>query len=321
MTPPFRFGLQSYSSETPDAWRDLARKAESIGFSSFHLADHYIGEGPSLTAANHPVQNLAAIPAMMVAAEATDSIRIGCRVLCCDYHQPVVLAKEVATIDWFSGGRLELGLGAGWIQSEYEAMGIPMLPPGRRIDRMVETLDLVRQHYSGEQIDLEGAHMQISGFSGAPSTGTVPPIMIGGGSKRVLGIAGREADIVSVNFNNSAGKIGPEGVGSGTVAGTKQKIEWIKDGAGDRFEDVEIEIAAYFTVVTDHVDAVSGEFSKLFGLSPEEIQNHPHCLIGPVGQIIESIQQRREELGISYITFGGAVIDDVAPIVEALTGS
>ena len=134
MTPPFRFGLQSYSSETPDAWRDLAKKAEAIGFSSFHLADHYIGEGPSLTAANHPVQNLAAIPAMMVAAEATDSIRIGCRVLCCDYHQPVVLAKEVATIDWFSGGRLELGLGAGWIQSEYEAVSYTHLTlPTKRI--------------------------------------------------------------------------------------------------------------------------------------------------------------------------------------------
>tara|TARA_B100000029_G_C17546030_1_gene948491 strand:- start:717 stop:1682 length:966 start_codon:yes stop_codon:yes gene_type:complete len=321
MTHPFRFGLQSYSSESPEAWREMAKKAESLGFSSFHLADHYIGEGPALQAANHPEQNLAAIPAMMVAAEATDSIRIGCRVLCCDYHQPVVLAKEVATIDWFSGGRLELGLGAGWVQSEYEAMGIPMLSPGRRIDRMVETLDLIRQHYGAEQIEIQGDHVQASGFNGIPTTGTVPPVMIGGGSKRVLGIAGREADIVSINFNNSAGKIGAEGVGSGTNAGTLQKIQWIKDGAGGRFQDLEIEIAAYFTVVTDHVDAVCGEFAKLFDLSADEIQNHPHCLIGPVDHIIESIRQRREEYGINYITFGGAVMDDVAPVVEALAGS
>ncbi|MEE2682781.1 MAG: TIGR03621 family F420-dependent LLM class oxidoreductase [Actinomycetota bacterium] len=321
MTHPFRFGLQSYSSESPEAWREMAKKAESLGFSSFHLADHYIGEGPALQAANHPEQNLAAIPAMMVAAEATDSIRIGCRVLCCDYHQPVVLAKEVATIDWFSGGRLELGLGAGWVQSEYEAMGIPMLSPGRRIDRMVETLDLIRQHYGAGQIEIQGDHVQASGFNGVPTTGAVPPVMIGGGSKRVLGIAGREADIVSINFNNSAGKIGPEGVGSGTNAGTLQKIQWIKDGAGERFQDLEIEIAAYFTVVTDHVDAVCGEFAKLFGLSADEIQNHPHCLIGPVDHIIDSIRQRREEYGINYVTFGGAVMDDVAPVVEALAGS
>ena len=126
MIKPFRFGIQSYSADSPEEWREMARKAESLGFSSFHLADHYIGEGPALTAANHPVQNLAAIPALAVAAEATQTIRVGCRVFCCDYHLPAVLAKEVATIDWFSGGRLELGLGAGWVETEYEAMGIPM---------------------------------------------------------------------------------------------------------------------------------------------------------------------------------------------------
>ena len=321
MSHKFRFGLQSYSSDSPEAWRELAKKAEQLGFSSFHMADHYIGDGPSLQAANHPVQNLASIPAMMVAAEATDSIRIGCRVFCCDYHQPVVLAKEVATIDWFSEGRLELGLGAGWVRSEYEAMGIPMLSPGKRINKMVETLDLIRQHYSGEQIELQGEHLQISGFSGVPSTHSVPPVMIGGGAKRVLGIAGREADIVSINFNNSAGKIGPEGVGSGTSAGTLQKIQWIKDGAGERFKDIEIEIAAYFTVVTDHADDVANDFAKLFGLTAEEILNHPHCLIGPVEQIIESLQKRREEFGINYVTFSGPVVDEVAPIVEALSGS
>lgn len=321
MTKPFRFGVQAYSADSPDEWRELAKKVETFGFSCFHLADHYIGDGPALTAANHPLQNLAAIPALAVAAEATESIRVGCRVFCCDYHQPAVLAKEVATIDWFSGGRLELGLGAGWVESEYDAMGIPMERPGIRIDRMTETLDLIRQHYSGDQIELAGAHVQASGFSGAPTTGGMPPIMIGGGSQRILGIAGREADIVSINFDNSAGKIGPKGVGSGTIDGTAQKIEWIQAGAGERFDDLEIEIAAYFTVVTDHTEIVQEEFAKLFGLEASEIANHPHCLIGPVGELIEKIQQRREELGINYVTFSGAVIDDVAPIIDALSGT
>ena len=137
----------------------------------------------------------------------------------------------------------------------------------------------------------------------------------------MLGIAGREADIVSINFNNSAGKIGPEGVGSGTADGTSQKIDWIRAGAGVRFNELEIEIGAYFTVVTDHRDAVQGEFAKLFGLDVSDIANHPHCLIGPVEELVETIQQRREELGINYVTFGGAVIDEVAPIVEALSGT
>ena len=321
MTKPFRFGVQAYSADSPDEWRDLAKKAETLGFSSFHLADHYIGEGPALSAANHPLQNLASIPALVVAAEATESIRVGCRVFCCDYHQPVVLAKEVATIDWFSGGRLELGLGAGWVETEYDAMGVAMDRPGIRINRMTETLELIRQHYSGDQIELAGEHVQASGFSGAPTTGAMPPIMIGGGSPRILGIAGREADIVSINFDNSAGKIGPEGVGSGTNDGTAQKIEWIRAGAGERFDDLEIEIAAYFTVVTDHRDVVQEEFANLFRLEVSEIANHPHCLIGPVEELVEKIQQRREELGINYVTFSGAVIDDVAPIVDALSGT
>jgi probable F420-dependent oxidoreductase len=321
MSKPFRFGLQSYSADTPDGWRELAKKVESLGFSSFHLADHYIGNGPALASANHPLQNLASIPAMMVAAEATESIKIGCRVFCCDYHQPVVLAKQVATIDWFSGSRLELGLGAGWVRAEYEAMGIPMERPGIRIDRMVETLNLIRQHYGGEQIELEGKHIQASGFSGAPTTGATPPIMIGGGSQRILGIAGREADIVSINFDNSAGKIGANGVGSGTNSGTHQKIDWIRAGAGDRFDDLDIEIAAYFTVVTDHPEAVQEEFAKMFGLEASEIANHPHCLIGPVGELIEKIQQRREEFGINYVTFSGSAVDDVSSIIGALAGT
>lgn len=320
MSRPFRFGLQAYTAESPQEWRDLARKAEDLGFSSFHLADHYIGEGPALAAANHPHQNLAAIPAMAVAAEATSTIRVGCRVLCCDYHQPVVLAKEVATIDWFSGGRLELGLGAGWVASEYAAMGIPMDRPGVRIDRMVETLQLIRQHYSGEPIAMDGDHVRAVDFTGSPE-GTMPPVMIGGGSPRVLGIAGREADIVSINFDNSAGKIGPDGVGSATASGTADKIGWIRAGAGDRFDDIDIEIAAYFTVVTSHAAAVQEQFGQLFGLPTEEIATHPHCAIGTADEIIELLQARREQYGINYVSFGGSVIDDVAPVVAALAGT
>src|SRR5687767_2999712 len=122
---PFRFAVQAYSAESAGAWRDLARKVEELGYSTLHLADHYIGPGPALSATNHPVQTLAAVPAMAVAAEATTTLRVGSRVLCIDYHHPVVLAKELATIDVLSEGRLEAGLGAGWLAGEYEAMGIP----------------------------------------------------------------------------------------------------------------------------------------------------------------------------------------------------
>jgi hypothetical protein len=145
--------------------------------------------------------------------------------------------------------------------------------------------------------------------------------MIGGGSKRVLGVAGREADIVSLNFDNRSGKIGPAGVGSSTAELTAQKIEWIRAGAGDRFDDLEIEIGAYFTFVTDDRDAMLTRMAPMFALEPEQFGEHPHALVGPVDAICDQLRERREMYGISYITFGSSVIDAVAPIVERLAGT
>ncbi len=322
MMRPFRFGLQSYAADTPQQWRDLARRAESTGFSTFSVADHVIGPGPALSATNHPLQNLAAIPAMAVAIEATSTIRIGSRVFCVDYRQPVVFAKEVATLDFFSEGRLELGIGAGWLRGEYEAMGVPWDSAGRRLDRMEETLRLLRAHFADGQIDVHGQHVNASGFEGVPKpTNGAPPIMIGGGAKRVLGIAGREADIVSLNFNNSSGKLGAAGVGSSTAELTAQKIEWIRDGAGDRFDAIELEIAAYFTVVTEQRDATLEAMASRFALTPDELAKHPHTLIGSIDSICEQLIERRDTYGISYITFGASAIDAVEPIVARLAGT
>lgn len=322
-THPLRFGIQSFAPESAQEWRDQAKAAEDLGFSSFHLADHVIGPGPKLEATRHPVQTVAAIPAMAVAAEATSTIAVGCRVLCVDYRQPVMLAKELATLDFFSNGRLEMGLGAGWLANEYEAMGIPFDRPGVRIDRLEETIELLKACFADGSVEIDGQHVHASGFEAVPKPiqRPRPPLMIGGGSRRILTIAGREADIVSLNFNNSSGVIGPAGVGSSTAEATMEKIGWIKQGAGDRFEDLEIEIAAYFTVVTEDEDATLGMMAPMFGLTPQELADHPNALIGPIGVLIERIQERRERYGINYVTFGASVMRDVAPIVEALAGT
>ena len=322
MARPFRFGLQSYAADSPQHWRDQARRAEAAGFSTFAVADHVIGPGPALTATNHPVQNLAAIPAMAVAIEATSTINIGARVFCVDYRQPVMFAKEVATLDYFSEGRLELGLGAGWLQGEYEAMGVPWNRAGVRLDRLEETLLLLRACFADGEVDIHGTHVNATGFEALPKPPHgAPPIMIGGGSPRILGIAGREADIVSLNFDNSSGKIGPAGVGSSTAELTAQKIEWIRAGAGERFDQVELEIAAYFTIVTDQRDATMQAMAPRFGLEADQLASHPHTLIGSVDAICDQLVERRETYGISYVTFGASVFDSVVPIVERLAGT
>jgi probable F420-dependent oxidoreductase len=318
----FRFGVQSYTATSPADWREQARRAEALGFSAFHLADHVIGPGPALAATNHPVQDVAAIPAMAVAAEATETIRIGCRVLCADYRNPVVLAKELATIDFFSAGRLEIGLGAGWLGGEYEAIGVPFDRPGVRIDRMVETLAVLRACFGDGLTDVTGEHVHAVGFEGVPKPPSGrPPLMIGGGARRVLGIAGAEADIVSLNFDNSSGQIGPAGVGSGTAEETKRKLDWIREGAGDRFDDLEIEIGGYFTIVTDDRAGTLGRMAPMLGLDPDTLGRHPHALIGSVDAICEQLEQRRDEFGISYVTVGSAAAPMFAPVVERLAGT
>jgi probable F420-dependent oxidoreductase len=322
MSKPFRFGLQAYAPNSGKEWRELARKAESSGFSSFHLADHIIGPGPALTATGHPVQTVAAIPAMAVAAEATSTIKVGCRVLCVDYRNPVMLAKEVATLDFFSEGRLELGLGAGWLQGEYEAIGVPFDRAGVRIDRFEEVIALLRASFAEGELNIDTPHVHAVGFEAVPKpfTKSGPPIMIGGGAKRILTIAGREADIVSLNFNNSSGKLGADGIGSSTAELTDQKIQWIKDGAGARFDQIEIEIAAYFTIVTPDGAGTRAKMAPMFGMTPEVFAEHPNALIGSVDEICDRIVERRERFGISYVSFGASVIDAVIPVVERLAG-
>ena len=322
MSRPFRFGVQAYAPASAKEWRDLARRAEDLGYSSFHLADHVIGPGPALNATGHPVQTVAAIPAMAVAAEATSTIKVGCRVLCVDYRNPVMLTKELATLDFFSEGRLEIGLGAGWLQNEYEAMGVPFDRAGVRLDRLEEVIGLVRASFADGELNIDGRHVHAVGFEAVPKPvqKPCPPIMIGGGAKRVLTIAGREADIVSLNFNNSTGRLGPEGIGSSTAELTDQKIQWIREGAGTRFGDIELEIAAYFTVVTDDGATVRGKMGPMFGLTAEAMAEHPNVLIGSVDEICDRIVERRERFGISYTSFGSSSMEAVAPVVARLAG-
>jgi probable F420-dependent oxidoreductase len=326
---PFRFGVQSYSATSAAEWREQARTAEALGYSTFHLADHILGPGPALAATNHPVQNLASIPAMAVAAEVTSTIGIGCRVFCADFHNPVILAKELATLDMFSDGRLEIGIGAGWLQGEYEAIGVPWEKPGVRIDRLEETIDVIRACFNDGEVNLTGKHVHAVGFESVPKPIRAPhrrdgrdspPIMIGGGARRILGVAGREADIVSLNFDNSSGKIGPAGVGSSTAELTMEKIDWTRAGAGDRFDSIEIEIGAYFTVVTDHRAVTLEKMGAMMGLTAEQFGEHPHALIGSVDSICEQIIQRREDYGISYVTVGRTNLEAFAPVVAALNG-
>jgi probable F420-dependent oxidoreductase len=320
---PFRFSVQAFMPANAEEWYETARAAEDLGYSCLHVADHYMGPGDAATAAHHPPQLVAAIPAMMAAAAVTTDLRVGARVMCVDYHHPVVLAKSLATIEMLSGGRLEAGFGAGWIASEYEAMGLTMDSAGMRIERMLEYVQVARAFFAGADLDVHGDHVAVGGMTATPASPRPggPPIMIGGGSPRVLRAAGAVADIVSLNFDNSAGKLGGRGLASGTAVATAAKIGWVREGAGDRFDDIELETAAYFVAVTDDTSTTTAGFAQGFRMSPDDIAGHVHMLIGSVDEICDTLEQRRNDFGISYVSVGANTMHDFAPVVARLTGT
>jgi probable F420-dependent oxidoreductase len=320
---PFRFGVQSFSASSAAEWRDKARRAEDLGYAVLSLADHFIGPGPAQESTNHPPQELAAVPAIAVAAEATTRLRVGCRVFCVDYRHPVMLAKEAATLDLLSEGRLEVGLGAGWLADEYAAAGIPFERAGVRIAKLAEAVALLKVLMAEGQASFEGEYFRVQGFEGRPKPvqRPHPPLMIGGGGERVLSLAAREADIVSFNFNNRSGVIGADGVQTSTAELTAQKVEWVRRAAGARFEEIELEIGAYFTFVSDQAETMAEGMGNVFGLSGADMREHPHALFGSVDAISEELLRRRELYGISYVTVGDHVMNDFAPVVTRLAGT
>jgi probable F420-dependent oxidoreductase len=319
---PFRFTCQAYRASSGDEWRELARRVEGSGYDALHIADHVIGPGPALEGANHRVQDFAVIPAMVVAAEVTERLRIGSRMICVGYHQPVVLAKQLASIDEFSGGRLDIGLGAGWLAAEYEAMGLPFPPAGERIAMLEEVVDLLEHWFSGDPIHIDGDHVRATGFSAAPPPvqRPHPPLMIGGGAPKILALAARRADIVSINFNNRAGAIGADSIATSTAEKTREKIDWVREAAGDRFDALQLEIAAYFVSIEGGAGPDPEALAARLGVEGAQLEEFPHALLGSTQQIVETLQRRREELGISIITIGSDVAEEFAPVIAKLSG-
>lgn len=320
---PFRFGLQAFEAATAADWLEVVRRTEDLGYSTLFSSDHYFGPGAISDSTGHRPLDVSPLVSIAYAAAHTTTLRVGCRVFAVDYHHPVVLAKEMATLDFLSGGRLEVGLGAGWVREEYDGMGVEMAPAGRRIAKVAEYAELMRAHWSGEQIDQHGAFVNVSGFAGRPLPAQPggPKLLIGGGAPKILGVAGRYADIVSLNFNNSSGRLGAMSIASSGATETAQKVDWIRAGAGDRFDRIELEIAAYFVAVGDGAMEQIPAMAARFGVDPDSLATHPHGLFGSVEQICDTLIERRERFGISYVTVAQRYLESFAPIVARLAGT
>ena len=259
----------------------------------------------------------------MSAADATTKLHIGSLVFDNDYRHPVVLAKEAATLDLLSDGRLEFGLGAGWMTSDYEQTGIPLDPVGTRIERMAEGLEIIKRFFAGGPVSFAGKHYKVQGVDGfpAPAQKPHPPIIVGGGGRRMLRLAAQQADIVSVNYKLTEGRVNRALVRTGLAEATDEKLAWIKEAAGERFSNIELCATIFVASVTDDRDGAAAAFAAGIGAEGREVLEMPHFLIGTIDQMIEDLQVRRERYGISYVVFPDAAAESLAPVVERLTGT
>ncbi len=303
---PIRFGIQASGLWTAEEFVAFARKAEDLGYSALTLPDHFDGQ-------------LAPLIALMAAADATTTLRLQSLVLGNDYRHPVIVAKEAATLDLLSGGRFDLGLGAGWMRSDYESAGMPYDKPSVRIARLREAVTIIKRCLSGERFSFEGEHYQVHDFAGSPMpVQSPPPLLLAGGGQKMLTLAGNEADTVGLNPGLAAGVIDERAGASATEAATDAKIGWVKAAAGERFAAIELQTRLHMAVITDDREGLAEAMAPALGVTPADALRSPHALAGTVEQCVETIEWWRERWGITYVTFSGSALDEFAPVVAAL---
>ncbi|TDC78409.1 TIGR03621 family F420-dependent LLM class oxidoreductase [Actinomadura sp. 7K507] len=310
MNKDFRFGVVGESIRSGAELTATARRAEDLGYDTLVLRDHFVAEPFG--------DQLAPMVALASAAAVTSTLRLGTMVLANDYRHPVILAKEAATLDHLSGGRFELGVGAGWLRDEYEAAGMPFDEAGTRVGRLEESLEILRSLLDGRTTTFAGDHYRIDGLTAFPSPGRRPPLAVGAGSRRMLGIAGRHADTVGV-----LPRALPEGAISEEVTerlpeSIARKVGQVREAAGGR--DVELSMMVTPTFGPDprraaaRVAVLRGWGTSAAGL----VLDMPSQFVGPPEHIAEQMLTRRDRYGFTYYQVSDAVMDEFAAVIPLL---
>jgi probable F420-dependent oxidoreductase len=291
------------SAGSLEEWQSFARKAEDLGFSTLVIQDH-LDKQP------------APFPALVAAAAVTTRLRLGTVVLDNDFRHPAVLAKEAATVDVLSDGRLELGLGAGWLAADYEQAGIAFDPPRVRLERLAEAVQICKTFFAGETVTFHGRHYQIDGLEAYPRPLQTPrpPIMIGGRQRRALALAAREADIVGISM------LDPRGPNLPKPPTFAEKAGWVRAAAGPRFDEIEIHVNASNVEVTDKPQEALDRIAARLQVSPEELPASPASLVGSVAAIVEQLHAWRERCGVSYLVVQPRAMDAIAPVIAKVAG-
>jgi len=304
---PFRFAVQQGSARSGEAWAATARRAESIGYDMLVMPDH-LG------------QQLSPFAALAAAAAATTHLRIGAFVFANDYRHPLILAREAATLDFLSGGRFEMGLGAGWMTTDYRQLGMTYEPAPRRIDRLEEAIPLIKRLLAGETVTHNGTHYQLDRAStGVPPVQKPrPPLAIGGGGPRMLRLAVREAEIVGLVPGFDAH--GRPHFRQATETATAEKVALIREAAGDRFDRLELNLWLGDAALVGSGNSLLGSVAAAARWAPTAVYGSPYVLYGTLASVREKLLRRRDKLGISYYTVPSHAMESMAPLVGALAG-
>ncbi|WP_281172076.1 TIGR03621 family F420-dependent LLM class oxidoreductase [Amycolatopsis benzoatilytica] len=304
---PFRFGIEMLGPFPGMTWADSVRELEATGYSTVFVPDHFDeGYGP--------------VAAMAAAATATTSLVVASAVLAADFRHPAVLARELSTIDALSGGRLEVGLGAGYQVNDYRVSGVPMAEPGVRVDRLFEQVRILRGLFqAGDRpFSFEGEHYAIDDLVllPRPHRPAGPPILIAGGGKRMLRFAAKHADIIGINPRlPTSTRRDPR---DGLAELVDEKLGWIRESAGDRIADLVFHCWVRYALVTDDGTTAAAELARALGIEAKAVRESPFVLIGSVSEIVERLHQRRERWGYSYFTVQQERAREFAPVLAAL---
>jgi probable F420-dependent oxidoreductase len=317
ITRPFRFGLLVERFSSHQALLQTTRQAEAAGFSTLLIRDHFI-EQPF----GHQFAPLVTLAA---AAQATTTLRMGTLVVDNDYRHPALLAKEAATLDLLSDGRFELGLGAGWAPDEYAQIGMSFDPPGARISRLIEGIQVLKGLWGQEPFRFDGKHYRIGGLDNFPKPVQKPhpPLLIGAGGKRMLELGAREADIIGIMASPIRNGVIDSDPSARLEARMAEKVGWIRHAAGPRFEALELSVLASMLVTNDRRrDAREfAEYRGWHGVTADSVLDMPAVLIGTIDQISEDIRARRNRVDLSYFIFADRDLESAAPLVERLSGT
>jgi probable F420-dependent oxidoreductase len=307
-----RFGVVLNRVASGSEWKALARRAEQLSYDTLSLPDHLAGMGSP--------DRLAPFPALAVAAAVTDRIRVGTMVLSNDFRHPAFVAKEIATLDVLSGGRVELGVGAGWDETEYRQAGLAFDQPAIRIARLFESIAIMKQLFSGDPVSFVGDHYAVNGLKLGPRPVQAggPPILVGGGGERLLRGAARIADGISLMSQNDGG-INMEFRGTRATRETvRQRVGLIKSSAGSRFDSLTLNCRILLTMVTGNREAAASDVGPSLGIDPADLLESPFALLGTERQMADELLRRRDELAITYVTVSQSALEAFAPVIELI---